>query len=97
MGEVPGFGQEAEDRSRGMSRSESLRGFLRKDKAGQGGHFRIDSRVVPSFQELWHDLHRELLPPAVHGPDRGSVSLDWLACLSKACSWPSPLLSVRTG
>lgn len=45
-------------------------GFLWRDKAGQGEHFRIGSRVVPSFLELWHDWHRGTLPPAVYGPDR---------------------------
>lgn len=97
MGEVPAFGQEGEDRNRGKSRSESLLGFLWRDKAGQGEHFRTGSRVVPSFLELWHDWSRKTVPPAVYGPDRARTSLGWLTCLSKACFWLSPLLPVRTG
>lgn len=72
-------------------------GFLRKNKAVQGKHFRIDYKDGPSFMELWSYFHREIFPSGVYWSDRGCIFLDWPVCLAKECSWLSPLLSVRIG
>ena len=34
--------------------------------------------------------------PGVSGPKRGGWALNWLGCISKACSCLGPLLSLRT-
>ena len=43
----------------------------------------------------WDGEGRGISPPAVHRPGRENMALDWLICISKACSPLGPLLYLR--